>query len=208
MEIEFLLQSDVFHKTTIITTSSSNMRVSSVIRQTLGSTSTSNAASKFAPSPLAALIRSHIISSDSSTLTGSSSQLTQDSPFAESPIHLTIPNPFASRRISLRTQSDLLKSYPPSWLPPSRKNPSGSRTITYDQDGVKVTWTGGNHSSPTRRTPIPGKQITVKPSDKTKENFKGHKVDRVGKDRKLETQNRLDGMEKRIEDWRQVSLVR
>ena len=184
------------------------MRNSSILRQTLASasSSTSSASSKFAPSPIAALIRAHIISADPSTLGASSSTSgSSDSPFVDSPIHLTISNPFASRRISLRTQSDLLKSYPPSWLPPSKKNPLGSRTITYDQDGITVTWQGGNISSPTRRIPIPGKQVSVKPSDKVRSDFKGHKVDRVAKDREAETQSRLDGMEKRIEDWRQVS---
>ena len=68
-----------------------------------------------------------------------------------------------------------------------------------------MTWQGGNISSPTRRVPIPGKQVSVKPSDKVRSDFKGHKVDRVAKDREAETQSRLDGMEKRIEDWRQVS---
>lgn len=123
------------------------------------------------------------------------------------PIHLTIPNPFASRRISLRTQADLVKSFPASWLPPSRKNPSGSRTTSYDQDGVVVHWTGGNLSE-RKHVVIPNKQPSgIRPSDKKIGDFRGNKVDRVAKDRRVETEARLEGMDKRIEDWRQVSRV-
>lgn len=186
------------------------MRGSSIIRQTL----TSPTSSKFAPSPLARLIRSHIISADPSTLSAASSSASSSSSSASAtseepipgPIHLTIPNPFASRRISLRTQSDLLKSFPPTWLPPSRKNPLGAKKITYDQDGVVVTWTGGNLSEK-KQVVIPNKQPSgIRPSDKKMGDFRGRKVDRVAKDRRAETEARLEGMEKRIEEWRQVSL--
>ena len=184
-----------------------------MLRQTMASSSSS---SKFAPSPLARLIRSHIISADPSTLSAgpssastststSTTEASPDSPFVAGPIHLTIDNPFASRRLSLRTQADLVKSFPPSWLPPSRKNPSGSRTIEYDQDGVVVHWTGGNLSKQ-KQVVIPNKQPSgIRPSDKKVGDFRGRKVDRVAKDRRAETEARLEGMDKRIEDWRQVS---
>lgn len=70
-----------------------------------------------------------------------------------------------------------------------------------------VHWTGGNLSE-RKHVVIPNKQPSgIRPSDKKIGDFRGNKVDRVAKDRRVETEARLEGMDKRIEDWRQVSRV-
>lgn len=47
----------------------------------------------------------------------------------------------------------------------------------------------------------------VRPSEKVERDFKGHLVDNRAVGRQEDTRARLEGMEKRIADWKQVSKL-
>lgn len=169
----------------------------------------------FAPGPIANIILRHIQNSSSPL---------SSSPSSSSLTPVSIPNPFlhqfnkSSKRTSppaipLRIQAELARSYPVEILPKGPKTPEGSSVIDYIGDGVQVTFTeepsAFNHSEKRaeeeggkkdkRRTDLPG------PYKGRKIQFKGKKVDRRAKTRKADTVERIEGMDKRVQDWRQVS---
>jgi hypothetical protein len=67
--------------------------------------------------------------------------------------------------------------------------------VDYEADGIRVHWTGGNFADLKGKGVRPGERRT----------FKGNKVDRVAKARREESKVRMEGMDKRIEDWKQAS---
>lgn len=125
--------------------------------------------------------------------------------------HAPAPNPEAAaassstshqhtpRAISRRREKQLLEHYPEFVLPPSKLNPLASSPTIRWSDGerdVDVTWTG--------------EVGEVKPKSlygSRKRMFKGHKHERERPEREKETKERMQGMEKRIKDWRTVGQL-
>lgn len=131
----------------------------------------------------------------------------------------SIPNPFLTHRavattevpevstshqhtpraISRRREKQLLEHYPDFVLPPSKLNPlSTTPTIRWNdgQRDVEIVWTG--------------ELGDLKPKSlygSRKRMFKGHKHERERPERERETQERMQGMDKRINDWRSVSCT-
>ena len=116
---------------------------------------------------------------------------------------LALPNPFIPQftqthrpaAISARRQKQMRAIYPAESLPPSAKLPSQPSTIMYEVGEVK--WTGQ-----VKATNTPHGVYGTR-----KRMFKGRKHDRIKPVRMQETQKRMDGMDKRIAEWRQVSLT-
>ncbi|WRT69185.1 uncharacterized protein IL334_006169 [Kwoniella shivajii] len=143
----------------------------------------------------------------------------------QSPSDVPLPNPFlvqkGNRRsdsevtgearyhwkrpiISNRRQKQLLQFYPAVDLPISDKSSassssssflsSSSRPVKWDE-GTTVNWTGELKvkEEPTKNGVYAGR----------KRMFKGHKDERNREQKIADRQVRLDGMEKRIKEWRQ-----
>lgn len=116
---------------------------------------------------------------------------------------LSVPNPFVPQfttsyrpaAISARRQKQLRALYPPESLPPSARTPQQPASILYDVG--EVHWTGDVKAT--------GKPHGVYGTRKRM--FKGRKHDRLKPGRVLETKERMDGMDKRIADWRQVRFA-
>lgn len=116
--------------------------------------------------------------------------------------NLTLPNPFIPQSaethrpamISARRQKQMRAIYPAESLPPSAKLPGQPSNIMYEVGEVK--WTGEV-------------KATNKPHGvygTRKRMFKGRKHERMKPIRMQETQKRMEGMDKRIAEWRQVCL--
>jgi hypothetical protein len=128
----------------------------------------------------------------------------------------TIPNPFlmhkpssdaststsvpqhSPRAISRRREKQLLDHYSGFVLPPSDLNrlpETPSIRWVNGEEEVTVTWSGevGEEQNKT----LYGSRRRM---------FKGHKHERERPERERETKERMSGMEKRINDWRSVSL--
>lgn len=131
---------------------------------------------------------------------------------------VSIPNPFLLHRstekatyaardsyswhkpqISPRRQKQLLQFYPAEELPVSALNPQSEKRSVVWEDGTIVTWAGKvkEKAQKVKQGPYAGRKIM----------FKGHLDERKRPQRLAERQERLDGMSKRIADWRKVSWI-
>ena len=107
---------------------------------------------------------------------------------------------YTPRAISRRREKQLLEHYPEFVLPPSKLNPlSTTKSNIRWNDGerdVEIIWTG--ELGDLKEKSLYGSR---------KRMFKGHKHERERPERERETQERLQGMDKRINDWRSVSYI-
>lgn len=131
---------------------------------------------------------------------------------------VSIPNPFLLHRstgkatyaardsyswhkpqISPRRQKQLLQLYPAEELPVSALNPQSEKKSVVWEDGTIVTWAGKikQKTQKVKQGPYAGRKIM----------FKGHLDERKRPQKLAERQERLDGMSKRIADWRKVSWI-
>ncbi|WVR08968.1 hypothetical protein IAU60_006027 [Kwoniella sp. DSM 27419] len=99
--------------------------------------------------------------------------------------------------ISNRRQKQMLALYPGFNLPASRLNHQGlDRPVQWDE-GVTIKWTG----EVKRATEGPVQKKGTYSGRKTM--FKGHKDERDKAQKQADRKARMDGMEKRIADWKQ-----
>lgn len=131
---------------------------------------------------------------------------------------VSIPNPFLLHRstekatyaardsyswhkpqISPRRQKQLLQFYPAEELPVSALNTQSEKRSVVWEDGTIVTWAGKvrEKTQKVKQGPYAGRKIM----------FKGHLDERKRPQKLAERQERLDGMPKRIADWRKVSWM-
>lgn len=99
-------------------------------------------------------------------------------------------------QISPRRQKQLLQFYPAEELPVSALNPQSEKRSVVWEDGTIVTWAGKikEKTQKVKQGPYAGRKIM----------FKGHQDERKRPQKLAERQERLDGMVKRIADWRKV----
>jgi large subunit ribosomal protein L25 len=112
-----------------------------------------------------------------------------------SPSSKSVKHTCFERIISRRREKQLLASYANSSLPPSQLNQS-SLAVEWT-DGRIVNWSGRIPKTVEKDSLYSGRRFM----------FKGHKHQREKIERKKDTKERLQGMEKRIREWREVSLI-
>lgn len=124
------------------------------------------------------------------------------------PSSTAVPNPFlvhrssdsayTERYISRRREKQLRYWYDPSSIPPSPLSIQAGQDIQLASESGEVRsiqW-AGDASLKTKKTLYEGRRVM----------FKGHKHEREKPERRKETEERLAGMDKRIEEWKKVSL--
>ncbi|WVN88000.1 uncharacterized protein L203_103198 [Cryptococcus depauperatus CBS 7841] len=94
-------------------------------------------------------------------------------------------------KISVRRQKLLLQRYSAEDLPPSPANPLNGRPVKWI-DGTIVNWEGKVRVKSKKQGPYAGRKIM----------FKGHLDERARPQKMADRQERMDGMEKRIAEWR------
>jgi hypothetical protein len=139
-----------------------------------------------------------------------------------SPESTSIPNPFAgpTRSISRRREKQLRSSLYHDILPLPPTTASASTSDTAGAGKVKILFDGGekeldwapaalSFKQQQKATAIQQQGADVKYATgihkgKTELKFKGHKHEREKPERERETRERLEGMDKRIGEWRKV----
>jgi hypothetical protein len=102
------------------------------------------------------------------------------------------------RAISRRREKQLLEHYSGIVLPPSKLNPlSNAPTIRWNDGERDVTISWAGEVGDEAKKSLYGSRRRM---------FKGHKHERERPERERETKERMQGMDKRIKDWRAVSL--
>jgi hypothetical protein len=150
------------------------------------------------PPTIYTLIARYIAQSPPSTTYSIPNPFLMHKPSAEASSSSAAPQNIP-RAISRRREKQLLEHYSGIVLPPSKLNPIGEAPTIRWNDGEKevtIQW-AGEVGDETKKS-LYGSRRRM---------FKGHKHERERPERERETKERMQGMEKRIKDWRVVRLL-